>query len=85
MNEYVTSLRTAAPDCEFHDLDDMLLDQLVCGVLNLRLQRWLLARADLTLQVAMDEARAAEMSAASAAKIQHSQLGGDFLSPSHAL
>ncbi|XP_026565800.1 uncharacterized protein K02A2.6-like, partial [Pseudonaja textilis] len=49
---------------------DMLLDQIVCGVRDLRLQRHLLAKKDLTLALAMEEALAAELSAQSAAEIQ---------------
>lgn len=76
VNEYMASLQTAALYCEFRKLDDMLLDQLVCGVRDLRLQRRLLARSDLTLPTAMDEARASKMSAKSLAEIQRSQSGG---------
>lgn len=72
----MASLRTAALHCEFRELDDMLLDQLVCGVRDLKLQRRLLARSDLTLPIAMDEARAAEMSAQSSAEIQRAQPTG---------
>lgn len=48
----------------------MFLDQLVCGVHDLRLQRQLLAHKDLTLQSALDEARAYEMAEKYAAIIQ---------------
>ncbi|KAG8125088.1 hypothetical protein E2320_020531 [Naja naja] len=50
----------------------MLLDQLVCGVRDLRLQRRLLAKADLTLKQGIEEAQAAELSSVSAAAIQKS-------------
>ncbi|KAG8140499.1 hypothetical protein E2320_003209 [Naja naja] len=52
------------------ELDDMLLDQLVYGLRDLRLQRHLLAKGDLTLKLAIEEAQAAEMSNLSAAEIQ---------------
>ncbi|KAG8132808.1 hypothetical protein E2320_010627 [Naja naja] len=71
ISEYVAALRSAALHCGFHDqLDDMLLDQLVCGVRDLRLQRRLLAKTDLTLKQGIEEAQAAELSSVSAAAIQ---------------
>ncbi|KAG8124238.1 hypothetical protein E2320_019518 [Naja naja] len=51
-------------------LDDMLLDQLVCRVRDLQLQRRLLVKADLNLKQAIEEAQAAKLSNLSAAKIQ---------------
>ncbi|KAG8128558.1 hypothetical protein E2320_015402 [Naja naja] len=54
--------QTAALHCEFKELDDALLDQLVCGLKDLRIQRRLLAKSDLTLQPALDEACAAKLS-----------------------
>ncbi|KAG8140155.1 hypothetical protein E2320_002872 [Naja naja] len=66
----MAALRTAALQCGFKELDDMLLDQLVYGVRDLRLQRRLLAKGDLTLKMAIEEAQAAEMSNLSAAEIQ---------------
>ncbi|KAG8137810.1 hypothetical protein E2320_003760 [Naja naja] len=54
------------------DLDDMLLDQLVCGIRDLHLQRRLLTKADFSLKVAIEEVQAAEMSTLSAAEIQGS-------------
>ncbi|KAG8124050.1 hypothetical protein E2320_019444 [Naja naja] len=71
ISEYVAALRSAALHCGFCDqLDDMLLDQLVCGVRDLRLQRRLLAKADLNLKQGIEEAQAAELSSVSAAAIQ---------------
>ncbi|KAG8125130.1 hypothetical protein E2320_020445 [Naja naja] len=71
ISEYVAALRSAALHCGFRDqLDDMLLDQLVCGVRDLRLQRQLLAKADLNLKQGIEEAQAAELSSVSAAAIQ---------------
>ncbi|KAG8123569.1 hypothetical protein E2320_018876 [Naja naja] len=71
INENVAALRSAALHCGFRDqLDDMLLDQLVCGVRDLRLQRRLLAKADLNLKQGIEEAQAAELSSVSAAAIQ---------------
>ncbi|KAG8123834.1 hypothetical protein E2320_019213 [Naja naja] len=72
VSEYVAALRSAALHCGFRDqLDDMLLDQLVWGK-RPRLQRRLLAKADLTLKQGIEEARAAELSSVSAAAIQKS-------------
>ncbi|KAG8138781.1 hypothetical protein E2320_001569 [Naja naja] len=67
---YMAALRTAALQCSFKELDDMLLDQLVYGVRDLRLQSHLLAKGDLTLKMAIEKAQAAEMSNLSAAEIQ---------------
>ncbi|KAG8136119.1 hypothetical protein E2320_009093 [Naja naja] len=70
VSEYVAALRSAALHCGFRDqLDDMLLDQLV-WVRDPRLQRQLLAKADLTLKQGIEEAQAAELSSVSAAAIQ---------------
>lgn len=70
INHYMASLRAAAPDCEFHDLDGSLLEQLVCGVRDLWLQHHLLARTELNLQTTIDEACVAEMSHKSIVEIQ---------------
>ncbi|KAG8123208.1 hypothetical protein E2320_018618 [Naja naja] len=58
----MASLRTATLYCEFKELDDALLDQLVCGLKDLRIQRRLLAKPDLMLQSALDEACTADLS-----------------------
>ncbi|KAG8139578.1 hypothetical protein E2320_002342 [Naja naja] len=70
ISTYMVALQTAALQCGFKELDDMLLDQLVYSVRDLRLQRRLLAKGDLTLKMAIEEAQAAEMSNLSAAEIQ---------------
>ncbi|KAG8134210.1 hypothetical protein E2320_007337 [Naja naja] len=63
ISEYMEALRSATLHCGFRDqLDDMLLDQLVCGVRDLWLQRRLLAKADLNLKQVIEEAQAAELS-----------------------
>ncbi|KAG8127612.1 hypothetical protein E2320_014555 [Naja naja] len=68
---YMAALQTAALHCGFRDyLEDMLLDQLACGVRDLRLQRCLLAKGDLTLKIAIEESQAAQLSELSAAEIQ---------------
>ncbi|KAG8139199.1 hypothetical protein E2320_001980 [Naja naja] len=71
ISKYMAALQSATLHCGFQDqLDDMLLDQLNCGVRDLRLQRRLLAKADLNLKQAIEEAQAAEPSNVSAAAIQ---------------
>ncbi|KAG8130738.1 hypothetical protein E2320_017287 [Naja naja] len=69
VNQFMVGLRTAALYCEFKELDDALLDQLVCGLKDLQIQRRLLAKPDLTLQLALDEAYAAELSNKSTVEI----------------
>ncbi|XP_034292695.1 uncharacterized protein LOC117676961 [Pantherophis guttatus] len=70
INHYVACLQTAALDCEYRNLDDALVEQLVCGVKDIRLQRLLLAKRNLDLPTAIEEAQAAEMSDRSTADIQ---------------
>uniref|UniRef100_A0A2D4H803 Retrotransposon gag domain-containing protein n=1 Tax=Micrurus lemniscatus lemniscatus TaxID=129467 RepID=A0A2D4H803_MICLE len=56
VSQYMAALGTAALHCGFRDcLEDMLLDQLVCGVRDLKLQRLLLAKGDFTLKIAIEE------------------------------
>lgn len=74
INEYLASLRAEAIYCKFQNLDDSLLEQMVCGVRDLRLQRRLLAKTDINRQSTVDEACAFEMSdklAAEMCKIQN--------------
>lgn len=73
INHYMAALRSSALHCEFKHLDDALLDRLVCRVNDLKLQCRLLAKPELMFQSALDDARAAEMSAKSLAIIQNSQ------------
>ncbi|XP_032068760.1 uncharacterized protein K02A2.6-like [Thamnophis elegans] len=69
VSAYVAALRSAALHCEFRDLDEALLDRLVCGLRDLKLQKRLLTKTDLSFQTAFDEVRASEMAAASLATI----------------
>ncbi|CAI5785653.1 Hypothetical predicted protein [Podarcis lilfordi] len=69
INNYTTALRQAAMHCEFRDLDDALMDQIVCGVRDIHLQRCLLAKPELTLQKATEEAMASEAVELSAQEI----------------
>ncbi|XP_060550814.1 coatomer subunit epsilon isoform X2 [Pantherophis guttatus] len=62
ISTYMAALRKAAKHCEYQDLDEVLLEQLICGIGDIRLQRRLLARSNLTLPIALDEARAHESS-----------------------
>lgn len=73
IKKYMASLQSAALYCDFRNLDNILLDQLVCGVKDLRLQQCLLAHTELNLQTAMDEARVSEILDRSMAEIQHFQ------------
>lgn len=41
INQYIAALQSAALYCDFTDLEENLLDQLVCGVSDLKLQRHL--------------------------------------------
>lgn len=72
INQYMVTLRTVALYCEFRDLEEILLDQLVCGFRDSRLECHLLARMDVTLQSALDEASASELSNRLAMEIQKS-------------
>lgn len=58
ISQFMVALRQAAIYCEFQDLDEALLEQLIYGSRDLRLQRHLLAKSELTLAIALDEARA---------------------------
>ena len=64
MSAFVAELRHLSEYCAFGDnLDDMLRDRLVCGVLDGRLQRNLLAKTALTFKEAFELALAAEAAA----------------------
>ncbi|KAG8128495.1 hypothetical protein E2320_015321 [Naja naja] len=56
--------------CEFRDLKDLLLDRLICRVRDVSLQRRLLAKPNLTLNIALDEASATKTSIKAMATIQ---------------
>lgn len=58
--EYLAELRKLSEHCEFNDLEEMLLDRLICGMKDERLQRRLLADANLTFKKVRDEALADE-------------------------
>lgn len=51
-----------ATHCKFRNLDDILLDQLICSGRDIRLQCQLLTKTNLTLHVTLDKARVTEAS-----------------------
>ena len=59
---YVSELRALAEHCKFPEtfLDELLRDRLVCGINDQQIQRRLLAKRDLKLKDAIDEARSCE-------------------------
>ncbi|XP_058041746.1 uncharacterized protein LOC131199691 [Ahaetulla prasina] len=70
ISAYMAALRKASKHCEFRDLDEALLEQLIRGVRDIRLRRRLLSKSNLTLANALDEARAHEMSTQVAETLQ---------------
>ena len=61
VSTYVAELRRLSQHCEFGaSLDDMLRDRLVCGISDNRIQRRLLAEADLAFKKALELAQAME-------------------------
>ena len=59
--DYIATLRKMAKDCNFGDyLDTALRDQLVCGMKDAKCQRELLSKCDLTLESALQQAKARE-------------------------
>ena len=71
VSAYVTELRKLSKGYKFSEVEsDMLRDQLVCGINDQALQRWLLAEPDLTFKTALDVTQASE-----AADCQVKELG----------
>ena len=71
---FVADLCNIAKHCEFNNaLDDMLHDQLVCGVNKPKIQKRLLAEPKLTLTSAFDLAQALETASKDLLDIQLSQ------------
>ena len=61
---YIAELRALSEFCNFHELEKMLRDHLICGVNNNRIQQRLLAETgELTYQKARDIAIAMESAA----------------------
>ena len=68
---FLAELRHLTEHCEFGaTLDEMLHDQLVCGVHDIRIHRRLLAELKLTLKRALDLALAIEAADKDASEIQ---------------
>ena len=71
ISEYVAQLRKLSEYCEFGDtLEDMLLNDVVCGCRDQRLQCKLLAEADLTFEKAFKIAKAMETAEKEARDVQ---------------
>lgn len=69
--DFVAFLRQLAEHCEFGTaLEDMLRDRIVCGILNARVQRRLLAEPKLTLNKAVEVAQTAELAEKGARLLQ---------------
>ena len=59
--EYIATLKKMAKECNFADyLETALRDQLVCGMKDAKCQRELLSKCDLTLETALQQAKAVE-------------------------
>ena len=72
--EFVAELRRLSEHCQFEaTLDDMLRDRLVCGVRDVRIQRRLLAEADLSFKKSFELSQAAEVAEQSAKDLQKPQ------------
>lgn len=69
INVYVTVLHRAALPCESWELDDALMDWIICGIWDIELQQGLLAKPELTLQQAIGEALALETAKHSAQEL----------------
>ncbi|XP_072401068.1 uncharacterized protein [Diabrotica undecimpunctata] len=63
IDQFVTALKQLAPTCEFKEKDTLILDRIVLGTHDLRIQEKLLQCADLKLAQAIDICRAMENSA----------------------
>ena len=68
--DYVAELRRLSEHCKFDSLDEMLRDRLVCGIRDVRVQRRLLAEADLDFKKAFEFAQAAEVADTNAKVLQ---------------
>ena len=68
--DYNAAIRKLAATCNFQDLGKMLRDRLVCGIRSERIQNTLLAKDDLTYDVALSTAVAMETASRDAAELQ---------------
>ncbi|XP_039602220.1 uncharacterized protein LOC120524433 [Polypterus senegalus] len=72
---YIAELRRLSENCNFgNSLDSLLRDRLVCGVRDETLQRWLLAKSNLTFALAQEEALAYEAASVHSKEIQESSI-----------
>ena len=74
MSAFVAGLRRLSEHFKFEaTLDDMLMDRLVSGVRDKRLQQCLLAEANLTFKIAMEVSLAVEAAERNARDLQARQ------------
>ncbi|XP_013921681.1 PREDICTED: vomeronasal type-2 receptor 26-like [Thamnophis sirtalis] len=66
----MATLHREVINCEFPVLDDTLLEQFVCGIRDLHLEWRLLAHSEITVPIAVNEAKADEMAERSTVQIQ---------------
>jgi hypothetical protein len=66
VDKYVTRLRILAKDCEFQDVDNEILSQVIQCCESKKLRRWSLCEVTLTLKSFLDKGRAYELSEAQA-------------------
>ncbi|XP_064469269.1 uncharacterized protein K02A2.6-like [Ornithodoros turicata] len=67
---FIAELRRLAQKCNFPNLEEMLRDRLVCGLVDENLQNRLFAKKKLTFKVAQEEALAAEAAARSTREVR---------------
>lgn len=70
VSTYVAELKAIAEFCDFSNLEQMLRDQLVCGIADLRIQKRLLQDAALTYKTALETALSMEMANKDATQLQ---------------
>ncbi|XP_034260979.1 uncharacterized protein LOC117656925 [Pantherophis guttatus] len=70
VDQYVAALRKAAAHCEYRNPEEAMLERLVLGLRDRRLQRRLLPKPNLTLKMVLEEARANEDSTDEGDEIQ---------------
>ena len=80
MATFVAALRHLAIHCEFsNSLNDMLRDRLICGINDARIQRRLLAEANVDFQRALEIAQAMETADRDAQHLQNQQATPSYL------
>ncbi|XP_013913299.1 PREDICTED: uncharacterized protein LOC106542174 [Thamnophis sirtalis] len=81
ISQFLESLHVTAAQCDFQNLDENLVEQFVCGVRDIHLRSRMFRHHDITLQQAVEAARAAELSEQSTANIECLQLASPLLAP----